>query len=213
MSADASRREALRAAAIAAGALAAGGLLRPVTASAQSEDQEALREFLVEAIALEQIAALAYETAAGVNGFEPASQRTFTKLRDQEQAHATALRSALDSLGFDPPDPPDSPEDTGVLDDVEGLDDAAASELKSTLSELGKISKPEEYVKYLTAIEREQRDYYVEFVPGLDSDDLASTCAEIVGNEAQHLVILRREGGEDPAELLSGLESEPSNQG
>ena len=42
---------------------------------------------------------------------------------------------ALDSLGFDPPDAPDSPDDTGVFDDVDGLDDDAATELKELLGQ------------------------------------------------------------------------------
>ncbi len=205
-----SRREALRAATFAAGALAAGGLLRPVAAGAQDTEQEDLRDFLVEAITLEQIAALAYETAAEASGVEPALRDSLTRLRDQEQAHAVALRSALDSLGYDLPDPPDSPEDAGVFDDVEGLEDEAATKLKATLGELGEITKPEEYLTYLIGLEREQIGYYVNSAPALPSDDLSTTCAQIVGNQAQHLVILDRAAGTNPTDLLRGFEVRPA---
>ena len=65
MSAEASsRREALRRGAMAAGAIAAGGLLRAAPASAQAPDDEDLRDFLVEAIGLEQVTVLAYSSAS-----------------------------------------------------------------------------------------------------------------------------------------------------
>ena len=205
-----SRREALRTATFAAGALAAGGLLRPVTAGAQDTEQEDLRDFLVEAIALEQIAALAYETAAEASGVEPDLRGSLTRLRDQEQAHAVALRSALDSLGYDLPDPPDSPEDTGVLDDVEGLDEEAATRLKATLGDLGDVTKPEDYLEYLIRLEQEQIGLYVSSAPPLPSEDLQTTCAQIVGNQAQHLVILDRAAGRNPTDLLRGVEVRPA---
>ena len=200
------RREALRTAALAAGALAAGGLVRPVAAAAQDTEQDDLRDFLVEAIGLEQIAAFAYETAAEANGIEQSLKPSLIQLRDQEQAHAVALRSALDSLGFDPPEPPDSADDTGVFDEVEGLDDEAATKLKETLGQIGDITKPEEYIEYLISLEQQQLDYYVTSAPTLPSEDLMSTCAEIVGNQAQHLVILDPAAGVKPTDLLSGFE-------
>ncbi|MFL5870333.1 MAG: hypothetical protein ACJ75R_04575, partial [Solirubrobacterales bacterium] len=97
MSAAPTRREALRTAALGAGALAGAGLLRPVAAFAQSTADDDLRDFLAPTIALEQIAAFAYNAAAGANGVKPDEKTTFLHLRDQEQAHANALRQALDS--------------------------------------------------------------------------------------------------------------------
>ena len=57
----------------------------------------------------------AYNAAAEANGASAELKTTFDRLRDQEQAHANALRQALDSLGFDLPDAPDSPTDSGVF--------------------------------------------------------------------------------------------------
>ena len=119
MSAEArSRRETLRLAAL--GAIAAAGFARPALAGAQSASDEDLRDFLVGAISLEQLAVLAYSTAAreGDTDIGP----TLETFRDQEQAHANALRQALDTLGFDVPDAPDSATDTGAFEDVDGLD-------------------------------------------------------------------------------------------
>ena len=152
-----SRRDALHRAALAAGALAAGGLVRPALAAAQSTDDEDLRDFLVEAIALEDVTVLAYVTAIDQAG--PDLKPALEKLRDQEQAHANALNNASDQLGFDAPDAPDSPTDTGVYDDIDGLDD--------------------ETVKHL--------------------DD---RLGEIAGCQAQHIYVLQRELGDNPADAL-----------
>jgi rubrerythrin len=204
-----SRREALERAALGAGAVAAAGLLaslaRPASARAQSTDDEALRDFLVPAIALEQLAALAYDTAADATGTDGDSKRVFERFRDQEQAHANALRSALDSLGFDLPDAPDSPTDSDVFEDVEGLEEQRAAALGDLLGELDGLRKEDELLDYLAGLEREQLAYYLEAAPGLDSEDLARTSAEIVGNQAQHLVVLRLALGDDAAAAVAAV--------
>ena len=148
-----SRREAVRGAALAAGALAAAGLLRPGAALAQSTDDDDLRDFLATAIAIEQVAVLAYSTAADAPGTDPTLKGTFETFRDQEQAHASALKSALESIGFDAPDAPSSPTDTGVLDDVDGLDDDEATKLQDLLGKLDGI-KGEAALQLLADLER-----------------------------------------------------------
>ncbi len=183
-----SRREAIRRAALAAGALAAAGLVRPGFAGAQASDDEDLRDFLVEAIGLEQVTVLAYSTAADQAGADLKS--TLETFRDQEQAHANALRSAIDELGFDPPEPPDSPTDTGVFDGVEGLDDEAAKRLDDRLGEIADANGLDQLLDVLLSLEDEQLTYYGTEGPRLDSSDLATTAASIGGCQAQHLVVL-----------------------
>ena len=196
------RRDALSRASLAAGALAAAGAVRPALALAQASNDDDLRDFLVHAIGLEQIAALAYSTAADANGVEAKLSTTLDRFRDQEQAHATALRSAIDELGSDPPDAPNSPSDTAVFDGVDGLDDATASDLKDLLSGLDGLKSTDEYLDYLEKLEREQLDLYLGAAQGLDSEDLSTSGAEIAGCEAEHLVVLRGELGDKPAEAL-----------
>lgn len=197
-----SRRELLRRAAIGAGALSASGLVLPALAGAQSTEDDDLRDYLVEATGLEQIAVLAYGTTAEAKGMEPVVKKDLLAFRDQEQAHANAWRTALDSLGFDAPDAPDSPTDTGVFSDVEGLSDDAANELTGLLDDLDKLSKPEEYLDYLAELERRELAYYVGEAPALDSEDLATTSAEIAGCQAEHLVVLRQALGDSPAKSV-----------
>ena len=196
-----SRRDALRRAAIGAGAVAAASLIRPGAALAQTAEDEALRDFLAEAIAREQIAALAYATAAVAEGMSGEVRQRLELFRDQEQAHANALRSALDELGFDPPEPPDSASDTTVFEDVDGIDDDAAADLAELLESLDGL-EGDRLFDYLLELEQDQLAYYLTEGPTLDSEDLSTTAAEIAGCQAQHVYVLRRELGDNPVDAL-----------
>ena len=196
-----SRRDALCRAALAAGGLAAAGMLRPGVARAQTTDEQ-LRDFLAEAIALEQITALAYSRAADVAGVKADLKQTLELFRDQEQTQANALRSAIDDLGYDAPDPPDSPTDTGVFDDVDGIDDETATRLSGLLEGLEGLQRSGELLDYLTKLEEEQLSFYIAGGPEVDSVDLSTTSAEIAGCQAQHLYVLRGELGDNPVEAL-----------
>jgi hypothetical protein len=189
-----SRREALRRAAAGAGALALAGLAQPALAAAQSPDDEDLRDFLVEAISLEQLAVLAYGTAARDGGTD--QRPTLELFRDQEQAHASALRSALDSLGFDLPAAPDSTTDSAAFEGVEGLDEDASKKLTGLLDELHGLNSPGEYFRYLAELESAQLAFYAGPGAEVESVDLATTSAEIAGCQAQHLVVLGGQLGE-----------------
>jgi rubrerythrin len=181
LTAPTTRREALRRAGIGAGAAALPGLLLPAIARAQSADDDDLNDFLEPAIELEEAAALAYESAADARGLDADLKRTFERFREQEQAHATALRSALDSLGFDLPDELTDPADSDHLDGIEDLKSA------------------NDYLAFLVDLEQEQVRYYASDAPSLDSEDLIRTSAEILGCQAQHLVVLREAQGAAPA--------------
>jgi rubrerythrin len=196
-----SRRETLRLAALGAGAIAAAGLARPALAGAQAADDEDLRDFLVGAISLEQLAVLAYSTAAreGDTDIGP----TLETFRDQEQAHANALRQALDTLGFELPDAPDSATDTGAFEDVDGLASQQSERLLDLLDELGGLSSPRQYLEYLARLEDEQLTYYTSEGPAVDSVDLTTTSAEIAGCQAQHSVVLLTELGRTEAEAAA----------
>ncbi|MGH2985676.1 MAG: ferritin-like domain-containing protein, partial [Solirubrobacterales bacterium] len=190
-----------RTAALGAGALAAAGLLRPGLAGAQSPDDEDLRDFLVEAISLEQLAVLAYATAARDGDTEIGP--TLEIFRDQEQAHANALRQALDTLGFDLPDAPDSTTDTGAFEDVDGLDTDASERLLDLLDELDGLSSPRRFLAYLARLEDEQISYYTSAGPTADSVDLTTTSAEIAGCQAQHVLVLLSELGRTDVEAAA----------
>jgi hypothetical protein len=196
------RREALRRGAAVAGALAAGGLLRPaLAAAAGSTSDDDLRDYLVEAIGLEQVTVLAYATAS--DQADPNARQLLQDFRDQEQAHASAWRSALDSIGFDSPDAPDNPEDTGVFDGVDGLSDESATELKDLLTKIGDTNGADQFLELLADLEKRQIAYYVGKAPAVDSYDLATTSAEISGCQAAHLVVLREDLGDSPEDAAN----------
>ena len=201
-----SRREALRAAAIGAGLVAAGGLVRPVAATAQSTDDEDLRDFLAEAIALEQIGVLAYALASESKGVDARTGRLFERLRDQDQAHANAFRQAIDSLGFDASDAPADPGDSAVYDDAEGIDDELAKDLSALLARLADPEDRGEWLGLLLEIEQREIRFYLARAPALDSTDLAITSAEIAANQAQHMIALETAAGTEPVEALVSLE-------
>lgn len=180
MSDATTRRDALRLAGLGTGALAIPALL-PAIAHAQSSEDDDLNDFLEPAIELEQATVLAYETAAEAKGVDGELKRSFELFRDQEQAHATALRQALDSLGFDLPDELTDPADSDQLNGIE------------------KLKTPNEFLAFLVGLEQDQVSFYVEEGPPLDSEDLVRTTAEILGCQAQHLVVLREAQGAAPA--------------
>ncbi len=197
------RRDAIRRGTVAAAALYAVAATRPSLAGAQSSADDDLRDFLVEAIGLEQIAALAYSTASQANEIDAKLGGMLEDFGGQEEAHASALRSAIDEIGFDPPDQPDSPSDTTVFNDVEGLDADAAKNLSDLLSELQGLKGRGPLLEYLAKVEEAQLDYYLGQAPVLDSEDLSTTSAEIAGCQAEHLVVLREQLGDPPPKALA----------
>jgi rubrerythrin len=204
VSAAPTRREALRTAALGAGVLAGAGLLRPVAALAQATSDEDLRDFLAPAIALEQVAVFAYDSALEAPGVSDAQKRIFTRFRDQEQAHANAWRQALDNLGFDRPDPPDATDDTGAFD-VDGVSDDQRKQLESTLAKIDDLKKAADYLDYLVELEGKEIAYYADNAPTVDSEDLANVSAQVAANQAQHLVVLDTELKQKPPEILDSI--------
>jgi rubrerythrin len=187
---------------------AAPTLLRPAAARAQSTDDEDLRDYLEEAIALEQVAVFAYASAAerqtggGGDGGGGGSEleRILRRFGDHSEAHVTAWREAIDQLGFDAPPEPESADDA---DAFEALDDPRANELSELLRGADRAREREEIVEALIAIEEELLRFYLDAAPGLDSEDLATTGAEVAGCAAQHLVVLREQRGDTPAEAAA----------
>jgi rubrerythrin len=213
MEAAPTRRDALRVAALGAGAIAGAGVLRPLTALAQSTADEELRDFLAPTIAFEQIAVFAYDRAIDAKGASPDETTIFERFRDQEQAHADALRQALDLIGFDAPDAPESPDDSGVFDDVDGIDSGRARQLSATLAEIGRLSTVKDFLDYLADLEQQEIGVYTAAAPTLDSEDLATTSAEIAANQAQHLIVLGSVREEEPAKTLETIDSAAGGKG
>jgi len=181
------RRETLHRAAGVGAAVLLPSLLRPAGARAQTAEEEDLREFLEQAIDLEQASVLAYDTAVESAGIDAGLKGTLELLRDQEQAHANAWRSAIESLGFEAPEPP-----TGVAD---------AEELRG----LAGLERSVELLNFLAEREQTLVDRYLDLAPELESEDLARTSAEVAASHAQHLIVVRGALGEDPTKVLERI--------
>jgi hypothetical protein len=201
---EVSRRETVRRAAVGAAALATmPALLSPRSARAQDTDEEALRDFLEEAIALEQAAALAYSgavdrAAGGAGGrLDPRLGPELEQFNTYAVNHATAWREAIDQLGFDAPPAPESAEDTEAF---EALDDSRARELAELLAAAERAQDREQLIEALIALEEDVLRFYLDSAPTLDSEDLATTSAEVAGCAAQELAVLRDARGDTPAE-------------
>ena len=68
--------------------------------------------------------------------------------------------------------------------------------------------QPEKILRLLHRLEGEQLDAYIQLIPSLSDGHLRSTAAAIMGNDAQHLSVLRVALGEQPvpSALASGRE-------
>lgn len=199
------RRQALRDAALASGAAAIPIILRPGAARAQEEDAD-LEDFLVEAVVLEQMTALAYATAiAELGRRDRRLRRTLERFQRQEQMHATALRSALDSIGVEPPNAPEAPDDVQGIEDVEALAEERKRELTDLLSDLDGAAGREGHLDVIITLEEEQLGFYLREAPSLDPEDVLRTGAEIAACQAQHVVVLREALGAAPADAVPDL--------
>jgi rubrerythrin len=176
------RRDAVLGGLVAASAVAAAPrwLARPPSALALPADDSVVLERGVE---LEQTLAIAYRSAAAGELLDEEVRQAAELFADQESEHADALAAALVDLGGTVPEPPGP-------DRIDGLGE---SDSQAALLEL------------LAGLEREAIAFYGEAASRLRAPDLLTTCAQIVGSEAQHLTVLRQQLGEETVPPVFGL--------
>ena len=156
-----------------AASVAAPRALAQSTAPALPDADAAILGRLLE---IEQALAVAYEAAAASDIVDAEVEPALELFADQEREHAETLASALADLGGTPPGPPRP-------DEVNGLE---------------KLLSQSAMLEFFVAREREAIALYGEAATLLAVPDLLKTGAQIVGNEAQHLVVLRQQLGEEP---------------
>jgi rubrerythrin len=133
---------------------------------------------LATALALEQAAAFAYQTAAGSAQLDARTRRFAERFAAHEQAHADALTAALQARGGNPPIAPES------SSEISGLDEAA-------LTRRGLL-------EFIMGMERTALAGYYDAQIKLTDPDLLRTLAQIMANEGQHLAMLRQSAHQDP---------------
>jgi hypothetical protein len=145
--------------------------------SSASAEKEADAEVLNEILGRQEAAVVAYDHALhGLGGHSLASARLF---RVQEQEHLDAILRSLRSLVAEA-DPPSEPID------VAGLKSEA------------------EYLNFLYELESGTIAIELTAIAKLTTPSARMMLAATVANQAQHLVLLRRELGADPAESVPG---------
>ena len=175
-----SRRELVRRGIAIGGAVVAAGaipfFLRVRNAFAQAEDDASVLEA---AVGLEQQAVVAY-TAAADSGKLGRSERVARLFAGQEQEHADGLTRALRDRGGSPP-----PKPAGAMD-IPGLAAAAGGDAMDILG-------------FAVELETMAVAAYYDAHGKLGAPELLATGASIMGNEAQHLVVLRQALGRNPS--------------
>jgi hypothetical protein len=168
------RRDAVIGGVVIAATAATPGAARgqPSGESLRGEDAAVLERLL----ALERTLAVAYEFAVSSGVLEAEVEAAAELFAGHEREHAEALASALSEIGGTPRRAPEPEE-------IEGL-----TELESQPALL----------EFLADREREAIALYEEAAMRLTAPDLLTTGAQILGGEAQHLVVLRQQLGEEP---------------
>lgn len=176
------RRALLRRGLVLGGAAIAAGSL-PLLLSVRDAFAEASgdAEILQNAINLEQVAVIAYDTALTGGLLSPAALRVARRFRDHERQHAATLTTALTDLGGTPPAPPKDVADVDKL--VDGL---------------GEVRTQADVLAFLIELELSGVAAYHDAHAKLVETRLLQTAASIMANEGQHLVVLRTLARADP---------------
>lgn len=170
-----------RRAALAAAAAGTAAVALPRSAHAKVADDAAV---IRRALRLERLAAVTTGTGATGQVVEPELARTLIGLADHDRRHADTLAVMLEALGG------------GKVPAPEDLEQADALARRLGIAPLQpELDAQDAYLAYALALKEEIVAGYVEASKRLLDVRLAQTLATILASEAQHLAVLRTEGG------------------
>ena len=174
---EAARRDAVRSG-LAAGATVLSAamvptLLRVRNAFAQADGDAAV---VSDAIRLENTAVAAYDAAIVSKRLDASTTAVARRFRRDESEHARALTAALRNLGGTPPRGRDEP----------------------VLEPLADARNRGDVLRFAVELETMAVAAYYEALGRLREAKLLQTCASIMANEGQHLVVLRQALGHNP---------------
>jgi rubrerythrin len=176
------RRQLLRRGLGLGGAAVAGSaiplLLAVRNAFAESDTDGTILE---NAITLERVAVLAYDTIVGNGLVSDRLERQMRLLRGHEQQHADVLTKALTDLGGTPPPAPSGVQDVDKV--VKGL---------------GNVRTQADALSFAIELETAAVAAYHDAQAKLVEAKLLQTGASIAANEGQHLVVLRQAARRPP---------------
>lgn len=146
------------------------------TAEREQVDQG---ELIAAAVGLEQRAVVTYETAATADALERPVRALARSFARQEQQHAAALSDSLQGYGDDAPAKPAAADIGGLEAAIRGGGDA--------------------FARFAAELEQRTIGFYYDAIAKIENPTLLATVVRIAANEAQHLTVLRRQLGRDPA--------------
>jgi len=167
------RRGALAAAGAAALAVRAGD----AAARASNGDRAVLGRLIV----VERSAAVAYEQAAGAPSLSSRERAVARDFGAQEREHVAVLGRALEGIGGRPPS-----------------GDPAPADVRVGAKALAEVRERADVLGFLLGFELETVRLYYEAHQRLGRGALLRTTGAIMGNEGQHLAVLRQALGRDP---------------
>jgi rubrerythrin len=138
-------------------------------------------KILQQAITLERVAVIAYDTVIGGGMLNGRVERLVRLLRAHEQQHADALATALTDLGGTAPPEPSGLKDVDAV--VEGL---------------GNVSTQADVLRFAIELETAAVAAYYDAQAKLVEARLLQTGASIMASEGQHLVLLRQAASRPP---------------
>lgn len=148
--------------------------------SAFAQD-EADGSVLASAINLERVTVIAYDSVISGGLLTPAVRSVARGFRAHEQEHADTWVTALTDLGGTPPAPPKG---------VAAVEDVAKG--------LGDVRSQADVLSFLIELETAAVAAYFDAHRKMGEARLLQTGASIMGNEGQHLSVLRRTAGQNP---------------
>lgn len=194
------RRALLARGAWLAGAASLPALLGPARALAQDDEErgDAQTQALERLIRAEQASALAYREAAKGDVLQGEAKTLAEELARAEDAHATAFTAALEQIGFEAPEAPDSPAGVELLDGFEQAD----SERR--------------LIEFFVGLEATLMNTYLQVAGSLEAPDLRRSGAQVGASHGEHYAAWRLLRGDSPASLFSGeasLSAESTSSG
>ncbi len=174
----ATRRELIRGGIIAGGGVltGAGGLVAASSAQAAASSGEA--RALTHALELEQLMVIAYRRVLGSPVIRPDTRPQLTTMFDHEVQHLNLLKRALTERGETVPKPP-------------SLSDAQAALSRHNVHwSLTALTNQHQCLKLLVDVESLVENGYFKALSAVQDTTLITTCAEIMGCEAQHWTVL-----------------------
>lgn len=173
-----------RAAILGGAGLLAGGLLAPSPAGGQpAADAQVLRRL----VALEDLSAFAYATAAASPALAPAVVELAASLGDHDSQHARALVVQLEALGGSRPPAAATTDDAEALARVLGLPPVEPA-----------VASGEKFLEWAELVESRQVAGCVQLAQRALELGLTQTVASVLGADAQHLAAIRDLRGRAP---------------